>query len=211
MNVPSSTRLAFRKKVAVLSSFNKPHQQSFACLSTTPTPTTLRHKPPFNPALNSVKEQGMKVLQSLTQDVQRKTKYRLLITDEDTDPTPEQIQEADRLKSLAEEAVEEYTSQKGGLFCIMNQPIAIIDVEITEDLRNARVFWSLPYEALLMDVKIEYRTKAVERMQEVLDSRGGALQGMIHRKLRHYFRPPKIRFVPAEGEMLRSVLKDMIS
>jgi ribosome-binding factor A len=187
-------------------------RESTASLSSTTTTTTSikRYKPPNNPGLHSVKEQGIKILQSLTADIQSKTKRRLLLVDEDTGPTSTQLREAVRLKSLTEDALEQYTSHKGSLFCIMNEPIAIIDVEITEDLRQARVYWSLPYGVLLMDTKREARVKAVKRMQIILEERGGVLQGLVHAKLRSYYRPPKIRFVPAEGEMIRSVLKDLI-
>jgi ribosome-binding factor A len=157
-----------------------------------------------------VKEQGIKILESLAADIQSKTKRRLLLVDEDTGPTSAQLREASRLKILTENAIEQYTSHKGGLFCIMNEPIAIIDVEITEDLRHARVYWSLPYGVLLMNTKREVRAKAVKRMQMILDERGRVLQGLVHAKLRSYYRPPKIRFVPAEGEMLRSVLTELI-
>ncbi len=171
----------------------------------------IHYKPLPNPGLQSVKQQGIKILQALSTDIQSKTKRRLLLSDEDTGPTAEQLREASRLKILTEDALEQYTSRKGGLFCIMNEQIAIIDVEVTEDLRQARVYWSLPYSVLLMGgVKREARAKAVKRMQRILEERGGVLQGLVHIKLRNYFRPPKIRFVPAEGEMLRKFLRDLI-
>jgi hypothetical protein len=56
----------------------------------------------------------------------------------------------------------------------------------------------------------EIRLKVAKRMQIILENKGGVLQGLVHRKMRRYFRPPKIRFVMAEGEMLRSVLKDLL-
>lgn len=93
----------------------------------------------------------------------------------------------------------------------MKEPIVIVDVEITKDLRQARVFWSLPYGVLLMDgISAGMRMRSAERMQKVLDERGGVLQGLVHQKMRGYFRPPKIRFVMAEGEMLRRYLKELL-
>ena len=186
------------------------HKDSFGYFSSNAVEKSKHNKPPQNQALLSVKEQGLKVLQSLTTDIQSKTKHRLLIIDEDKGPTPEQLREARRLKLFVEDAIEQYTSRKGGLFCVMNEPIPIIAVEITEDLRQARVFWSLPYGVLLMDLDPGVRAKATQKMQQILEEKGGVLQGLVHSKMRGYFRPPKIRFVPAEGEMLRYFLKELL-
>jgi hypothetical protein len=204
--------------------------------STNPSPTehepsvldTSTNKTIQNLALQSVKEQGLKILKSTTIQIQSKTQRRLLLSQEDSGPTPDQLREAHRLKLLVEDAIEEYTSRKGDLFCSGpgGEPIAIIDVEVTQDLRQARVFWSLPFSLLLIDVDRissgsgggrgmhrdgqEMRMRAAKRMQMILEEKGGVLQGLVHRKLRRYFRPPKIRFVMAEGEMLRAVLKEIL-
>jgi len=171
------------------------------------------HRRTINAGLESIKQEGIHILTSLTNDVQSKTKRRLLLKDEDTGPTPTQLKEATRLKNLVEEALITYTSKKGGVspFCIMGEPIALIDVEITPDLRNARVYWTLPYGVLLMNtLNRDMREQAVKRMQRILDEKGGVIQGIVSTKMRHYFRPPKLKFVPAEGEMLRSILQDMM-
>ena len=194
-------------------------------------PDTNTNKQIQNLALQSIKEQGLKILKSTTIQIQSKTQRRLLLSHEDTGPTPDQLREAHRLKLLVEDAIEEYTSRKGDMFCSGpgGEPIAIIDVEVTQDLRQARVFWSLPFSLLLMDVDRirsgsgsgsgsrgmfrdgqEMRMQAAKRMQMILEEKGGVLQGLVHRKLRRYFRPPKIRFVMAEGEMLRTVLKEIL-
>jgi len=203
--------------------------------STTTNPSPTEHEPPVpdtkknqNLALQSIKEQGLKILKSTTIQIQSKTQRRLLLSQEDSGPTPDQLREAHRLKLLVEDAIEEYTSRKGDLFCSGpgGEPIAIIDVEVTQDLRQARVFWSLPFSLLLIDVDRissgsgggrgmhrdgqEMRMQAAKRMQMILEEKGGVLQGLVHRKLRRYFRPPKIRFVMAEGEMLRAVLKEIL-
>ena len=191
--------------------------------TTTTTTTTNSNKQHNSAALQSVKEQGIKILKSTTMQIQEKTKRRLLLSAEDTGPAPEQIKEANRLKVLVEDALEEYTSRHGALFCLQDEPISIIDVEVTPDLRQARVFWSLPFSFLLDDgisqksqrgqyrmEGQEIRLKVAKRMQIILENKGGVLQGLVHRKMRRYFRPPKIRFVMAEGEMLRSVLKDLL-
>jgi len=175
------------------------------------TEMKVQKRPRVNIALESIKEQGQHILEATITDIQSKTNRRLLVEDEDHGPTDYQIKEANRVAEFVEQAIEDYTSKRGNVFCIMNEPIVIIDCEITEDLRQARVFWSLPYEILLLeDTKINaaMRAKLVQYMQRILEERGGVLQGMVHTKMRMYFRPPTIRFVPAEGEILRRALHD---
>ncbi len=193
------------------------HQSRNKMRMTTSPPTSiesqLSRRPRLNKKLESIKEQGQRILEATILDIQSKTDRHLLVEDEDNGPTVNQLKEATRLKQLMEDAIEEYTSKRGNLFCIMSEPIVVIDCEVTEDLRQARVFWSLPFAVLMMgDGKINQATreKIVKRMQRILDERGGVLQGLVHNKLRSYFRPPRIRFVPAEGEMLRRTLLDFI-
>jgi len=176
--------------------------------------TTSKHlQQRYNKGLESVKEQGQSILESIVSDIQSKTKRHLLIEDEDNGPTIYQLKEAAKLKRLVEDAVDNYMSKHGDVFCILKEPIAIVDVEVTEDLRQARVFWSLPYSIFLMGDKAmdsRMRQELGVRMQRILDERGGALQGFVHTRLRSYFRPPKIRFVRAEDEMIRRTLREML-
>lgn len=163
-----------------------------------------------NPGIQSVKQMGLAILQSSTLDIQKRTRQRLFLEDEDTGPTDAQLQEATRLRDYVEDAVYTYTAKKS-TFCILNEPIQIVDVEITEDLRQARIFWSLPYSVLLMDnVPRSIREKATQKMQGILETRGGPIQGIVHRKMKMYYRPPILRWVPAEGEMLRRHLKEIL-
>uniref|UniRef100_A0A6S8Z366 Ribosome-binding factor A n=1 Tax=Chaetoceros debilis TaxID=122233 RepID=A0A6S8Z366_9STRA len=177
--------------------------------STSAPPEALEPNP--NPGIQSVKEMGLDFLQSSTLDIQKRTQQRLLLEDEDTGPTDVQLEEAARLRDYVEEAVYTYTATKGkSTFCILDEPVHIVDVEITEDLRQARIYWSLPFSVLLMDnVPRTIREKAVKKMQGILEAKGGPIQGMVHRKMKMYFRPPILRWVPAEGEMLRRHLKEI--
>lgn len=144
-------------------------------------------------------------------DIQMKTKRRLLVEDEQNGPSVTQIREANRVRQIVDDAIEQYSSKKGTMFCIQGEPIAVIDAEISPDLKQARVFWSLPYGFLLADHLSErMRKQTIARMQNILETRGGVLQGIVHNRMRSYNRPPRIRFVPAEGELLRNVLKDLI-
>lgn len=192
---------------------NEHHHATALCLvNMMSTYTNDDRQTRFNKSLESIKEQGQGILEATTSDIQSKTKRHLLIEDEDHGPTIYQLKEASKVKRLVEEAIENYTSRRGNTFCIMNEPIAIVDVEITEDLRQARVFWCLPYALLLMSdnktMNSVLREKLGARMQKILDDRGGALQGYVHSRLRSYFRPPKLRFVRAEGEMLRRSIQE---
>jgi ribosome-binding factor A len=166
-------------------------------------------KPRKNYGLESVKEEGLGILDAITKDVKMKTKQKLYLNDENVGPTITQIQEADRIQDLMEEVLEQYVSKRGNMFCVGGDPIVIVDVEVSDDLKQARVFWSLPFNVLLNEkVKRDMRGKLVQRMQYILDERGGVLQGMLHRYLRSYHRPPRIRFVQAEGEILRKFIMD---
>ena len=129
-----------------------------------------------NRGLESIKEQGMPILDSITSKILSKTKSRLLIQDEDIGPSIHQLREAKRLKSLVEDAVEKYTSKNGATFCVNNEPINIIDVEISPDLKHARVFWSLPYSFLMKDsLSSQLQKQVTERMQSILNEKGGVL------------------------------------
>ena len=73
------------------------------------------------------------------------------------------------------------------------------------------MFWSLPYSVLMLrDGKLnrDTRERIEDSMQKRLNEKGGVLQGLVHEKLRSYYRPPKLRFVKAESEMLRSSLHE---
>lgn len=74
------------------------------------------------------------------------------------------------------------------------------------------MFWSLPYSVLMLrDRKLNRDAREIleERMQKILNEKGGVLQGLVHQKLRSYYRPPKLRFVQAESEMLRKSLHEL--
>ena len=165
--------------------------------------------PRKNYVLESVKEQGLGVLDAITKDVKMKTKQTLYLNDENMGPTITQIQEAGRIHDLMEDVLEEFVSKRSNIFCVGGDLIEIIDVEVSEDIKNARVFWSLPMNVLLMEnVNEDKRKKLAQRMQYILDERGGVLQGMLHNYLRMYRRPPRIRWVQAEGELLRKYILD---
>lgn len=156
-----------------------------------------------------IKEKGLPILESIASEIQSKAKDRLLLEDQDKGPSVSQLREARRLHVLVEDAITEYSS-KSSLFCIRGEPITVIDVEISPDLREAIVHWSLPYGVMmskeLSDTSLERLTNS---MQQLLHTRGGSLQRIVHNRLRKYYRPPKLRYQPARGDMLREELSEL--
>lgn len=208
-----SNRTAFSRQVAHFSSLsnNKSTTSHSVGDNDDIIDTTKSEAPRRNLGLAFVKEQGLQALAGTASDIQSKTKRRLLVEDEQKGPSVVQIREALRLRQIVEDAIEQYTSKKGALFCIQGEPIAIIDTEVSPDLKQARVFWSLPYNFLLTDHRSKrIREQTIARMQNILEKRGSVIQGIVHNQLRSYNRPPRIYFVPAEGELLRNVMRDLI-
>jgi len=164
-----------------------------------------------NENLDFVKEQGLQVLDHLTKDVSSKTKQRLLIEDMDAGPTSYQLREAGRIKLFVQEAIDQYTSRFGKQFCIDDEPIVIIDAEISHDLRQARVFWCIPFSILISpNLSIKLLENITIKMQTILNDHGGILQGMVHSRMRTYHHHASLKFVPAESSFLRETLQRSI-
>lgn len=207
----SSNVLPFSKHTTLYQPYHNTHIFPFSTDNNEPTEYSPIRQPPINPnhKLESIKEQGLTILESIASDIQSKTNDRLLLEDQDTGPSISQLREARRLHSLVEDAIQQYSS-KNVTFCIRGEPIAVIDVEISPDIREAIVHWSLPY-GLLMSEKIPdaVMENLTNIMQEQLNQKGGYLQKIVHHQLRRYYRPPKLRFQPARANMLRKVLREM--
>jgi len=164
-----------------------------------------------NKALHSVKETGLPILESITQDVISNAKLSLFPTASELAPSVSQIKVASRMYTLLNEELENYcerTPDEQNVFTVGGEPIVIIDVEVSPDLRYARVFWALPFDLLLDLPSEKFRSEMMKSIQRVIQERGGVLQGLVHGKLRR-FHPPRIRWVPASNELIRGVLKEM--
>ena len=83
----------------------------------------------------------------------------------------------------------------------------ILDVEVSRDLRDARAYWTLPFS--LVQLPDNVRAEIKKRMQAILEKRGGKLQALVHHRLRFKYNA-KLRFVPAEDDILATAMKDMI-
>lgn len=168
-----------------------------------------RPKSRKNEELEAIKWEGMEALENSTKDMIRKVgNQRLLNKDEDDEgPSVRQLREAERLFRLCQQAIDEDSTSSASLR-IQGQSIVIIDVEVSRDLRQARVYWSLPYSILLRkDIPNSTLTQIQGQMQQLLQQPkyGGRIQTLVHNKLRFYY-PPKLTFVPAEQDLLRQDL-----
>lgn len=149
----------------------------------------------------------MSHLEATTREVAAKTRQPLFHSDDDDLPLPEQLSEGNRIFEHLNEVLEQF-SQKDKTFCIKGDPIVILDVEVSPDLKHARVYWALPYGLVGLPNKVT--EEITSRMQNILVKRGGKLQALVHTRLRHYY-PPRLRFVPAKDDVMRLALKDLLN
>ena len=156
----------------------------------------------INIRLEAIKSTGMTQLHNQTQDVISRTRQPLF---DDVDlvdvygnkkPSIAQIQEAARIEGAVHEALASYASRYD-TFNVKGQVIDVLGVEISPDLRQARVYWCLPRVLDLKGLPSAKLEQVVKRMQKILDERGGKIQGIVHSRLRAYY-PPKLKWVAAE-------------
>lgn len=89
------------------------------------------------------------------------------------------------------------------------EPIAILDVQVNTNAKQAKVYWSLPY-GILMDDRLNRTTyqTLLTRMETKLQEGGASLiQKMVHTRLRFYY-PPKLKFIPAPPKMVVEAVGD---
>lgn len=157
--------------------------------------------------LEAIKKEGLTHLEQTAEEAAAKTAAKpLFVTDEEMGPNKRQMKEASRIHRVLDDAIEQY-SKKESTFTIRGDPIMILDVEVSQDFRHARAYWTLPFT--LIDLPDDTRAEVKRRMQTILEKKGGALQALVHSKLRFYY-PPRVRFVPAEDDVLAMAMKDLI-
>lgn len=162
-----------------------------------------QHSPPsINIRLEAIKSAGMTQLHNQTQDLISRTKQPLFkdvgLFDEygNKKQSIAQIQEAARIEGAVHEALASYSSRYD-TFNIKGQVIDVLGVEISPDLKQARVYWCLPRVLDLKRLSSSKLEQVVMKMQQILDERGGKIQGIVHSRLRAYY-PPKLKWVAAE-------------
>ena len=162
-----------------------------------------------NPGLASVISQGMESLNTTASQVQAKTKKSLDKWDDG--PTPRQIMESQRVMETATECLEEMVVRGIGNLHIQGEPILLLQVEVNRPLKQAKVYWTLPYGVLLDDriTKNLYR-KFMDRLQEHVDA-GDAklLQRQVHVRLRSYY-PPRLKLVQATEIMVHEAMLELM-
>lgn len=171
--------------------------------------TQLRIK--VNPALQSIKYAGLKDLEQITQESISRGKQSLLSSSSSSTSNPynnnhnnqegPSIRQLKKAKQIHRMLNEELNRLSGTelTFCIAGESIELTQVEISPDLRHARVYWTLPYA--LMDTSEQVVRSATAYMQHQLDAHGIKLKMALSRKLRQSRNVPKLRFV-AENTLL---------
>ena len=167
------------------------------------------HEP--NPGLASIISQGMKSLDETAREVQAKTRKSLGDTRK-SGPTPRQLSEAHRIMEVATDCLDQICIQGGqpGL-TLKGDPIVILDVQVNPDIKQAKVFWTLPY-GVLLDERVNQNVyqKLIEKLREEINDGGGkALAHQVRLKLRSYY-PPKLKMVPATDAMVRSAIEEYL-
>ena len=158
-----------------------------------------------NEALEAVKHAGVAHLDQTAKDVSEKTRRPLLISEEEKSPAVRQLREARRIQLILEESLDVF-SRKDSTFSIRGETIVVIEVEVSPDMRYARVYWSLPFSMVVLPEGVRKEVKKI--MQNRLEERGGQLQALVHGRLRFYY-PPKLRFVPADDDVSTHALKNL--
>ncbi|KAL3794804.1 hypothetical protein ACHAW5_005225 [Stephanodiscus triporus] len=157
--------------------------------------------PKRNIKLEAIKSVGITQLHNHTQDIIARAS-RPLFEDDPVDAhghkrqSIAQIQEATRMESALIDALAHYSSRQS-TFSVGGQCIEVLGVEVSADLKQARAFWCLPRSLDLHTIPDSKIQQLIIRMQQILDERGGKIQGLVHARLRAYH-PPKIIFVAAE-------------
>lgn len=167
--------------------------------------TTERPVPIPNEALAQIKALGMPHLEATAQEVAAKTREPLFVPEHEMGPTPDQLAEASRVYAVLSNVLETFSS-RDSTFSIRGEPIVIMEVEVSRDLKQARVYWTLPFS--VMELPDNALDEVSRRMQDILERKGGKLQRLVHAVLSSYY-APKLRFVPSEDDVFRRTMKDM--
>jgi ribosome-binding factor A len=187
------------------------HLSSFSTSTTSPgqqmldnlrPPSHPANKPLVNARLDAIKAAGLAQLHNQTQDLISRTREPLFDDNNTNDPhghgnqSVAQIQEATRLELAITEALAYYSSRQD-TFSIRGECIDVLGVEVSADLKQARVYWCLPYSIDIRELPSAKLELVVRKMQQRLDEQGSKIQGLVHTRLRAYY-PPKLQFVAAE-------------
>jgi ribosome-binding factor A len=152
-----------------------------------------------------IKALGMPHLEATTLEIINKTREPLFLAESEMGPSPDQLAEANRIFGVLSDVMDTF-SRRDATFSIKGEPIVIMDVEVSKDLKQARVYWTLPFSVTRYDQHVVEQVK--ERMQQLLEKKGGKLQRLVHAQLRSYY-PPKLRFVPSPDDLFGESIKKL--
>ena len=159
--------------------------------------------PRKNAALQQVKAFGLSTLEATTREVAEKTRRSLFEGKKDRGPDPNQIREGEMILEMVCNALEEMLRKGDSTFCIRGEPVNFFDCEVNSNMRQAKIFWSLPHSLIKLPQELKHQVE--EKMQYILEQRGSKLQYMVHTKLRHYY-PPRLRFVAKRDVEMENLL-----
>ena len=165
-----------------------------------------------NPGLQAVIDQGLGHLKTTSTIIQSKKESKKPLFHkaaiEEQGPTKKQLVEANRVLSVATRCLEEMHKKKKthNMLSIGGHSILLLHVQVNTNLREATVYWALPFE-ILLEADEQTRLALTEKMQEKLTQGGGGkfLQYEVHRALSSYY-PPKLKFKPANDVLLQQML-----
>ena len=158
--------------------------------------------PPVNVKFEAIKTAGLNQLSGHTQDLIQRSSQSLF-GEEDYDPITgrpklsiAQKQEASRLETAVMESFVHYSS-KHTTFSIKGHVIDILGVNVSKDLRAAKVYWCLPLNLELDKIPHSKVDQLIRKMQQLLEEKGGHIQGLVHTRLGSHY-TPRLSFCPGE-------------
>jgi hypothetical protein len=166
-----------------------------------------------NPGLASVISQGISSLDNTAADVQQKTRKASLENKRSKAPNPRQLAEAERILEVAGECLEDLCmrGEAGGL-SLKEEPIVILDVQVNRPVKQAKVFWTLPYVVLMderMTRQVYKRLMGSVEEQMIKERSGKLLARQVHARLRSYY-PPRLKLLPATDDMVERALAEYL-
>ena len=130
-----------------------------------------------NPGLASVISQGIKTLEQTAEEIQYKTRKITLSRPHKkatfrngraSEMDPRQLAEGQRILDVASECLEQLAFQdqqsgqtqsgriSGNGLVLFGEPIVLLECEVNRNVRQAKIYWTLPY-GILLDNRINQR------------------------------------------------------
>uniref|UniRef100_A0A7S0BY52 Ribosome-binding factor A n=1 Tax=Proboscia inermis TaxID=420281 RepID=A0A7S0BY52_9STRA len=154
-----------------------------------------------NTAINAIISSGIESLESTSRIVNTNSQKPLFESSKNDGPSIRQLRIAAQLNKVLDPIFENLAA-KDPSYSIRGEPIEFTDIEVSPDLRHARVFWTLPITMHGMPINI---LKVVtEKMEKFMDGRGGSqIRLLLAGKMKRSY-PPRLRFVAMNNELTHS-------